>query len=158
MREIDPERQPWILRLRIRNNAEQCVKMIMNFLKGEGFQMSKDYERKRKISEAEVTAAAYDGFAIDNLLVAISEWEVKLKAERSAETFDHLQALYQKAIEFYSAQGKMEEMKQALNKLQEMFSEPAIESTTTPAATTPGESSQQLTSTTSATNAEESKE
>ena len=64
--------------------------MIMNFLKGEGFQMSKDYERKRKISEAEVTAAAYEGFAIDNLLVAISEWEVKLKEERSAETFDHL--------------------------------------------------------------------
>jgi hypothetical protein len=90
MRELDQERQPWILRLRIRNNAEQCVKMIMSFLKGEGFQMSKDYERKRKISEAEVTAAAYDGFDIDNLLAAISEWEVKLKAERSAETFDHL--------------------------------------------------------------------
>ena len=41
-----------------------------------------------------MTAAAYDGFSIDNLLSAIAEWESKLNAERSAETFDHLQSLY----------------------------------------------------------------
>jgi len=103
MREFDPETAPWILRLRIRHNAEVCVNMLNFMLKGEGFQTIKTYERKRKISEAEVTSAAYEGFAIDNLLVAIAEWEIKLKEERSAATFDHLQALYQKAIEFYSA-------------------------------------------------------
>lgn len=94
MREFDPDRPPWVLRLRIRNNAEKCVNMIVALLKGQGFKTQKEYERKRKISEAEVTAAAYDGFSIDNLLSAIGEWESKLNAERSAETFDHLQSLY----------------------------------------------------------------
>lgn len=49
--------------------------MIIGLLKGQGFKTNKDYERKRKISEAEVTSAAYEGFSIDNLLVAIAEWE-----------------------------------------------------------------------------------
>ena len=79
-----------ILRLKIRNHAEQCVSMIVKHLKDQGFGTTNNYERKRKISEAEVTSAAYDGCSVANLQQAIQEWEGRLKLERNDENFNHL--------------------------------------------------------------------
>lgn len=45
--------------------------MIVKHLKDQGFSTTNNYERKRKISEAEVTSAAYDGFSVANLQQAI---------------------------------------------------------------------------------------
>ena len=40
---------------------------------------------------------------IDTLLKTIEEWETKLAQEKTSQTVNHLIALYNKAVEYYSA-------------------------------------------------------
>ena len=40
---------------------------------------------------------------IDTLLKTIEEWENKLAVEKTSQTVNHLIALYNKAVEYYSA-------------------------------------------------------
>lgn len=92
----------------MRNNASECVNMIVKLLKDEGMTMKKGFEQKRKILESEVTQAAYDGLEVDKLISTITEWEGKFSSDKSQETMDHLMALYNKAIEYYGAKNNMD--------------------------------------------------
>lgn len=49
-----------------------------------------------------------------------------MSVDRQPETFAHLQALYQKVIEYYSATNNMDESFKYLQKLKMMFSEPGL--------------------------------
>lgn len=97
-------------------------------------QYKKSFEQKRKILESEVTQAAFDGLEVDKLLGTIAEWEKKLHEQPSQENEAHLLALYNKAIEYYSATNNMEKSMVYLDKLKKMLSNPALQSAS---ATTP---------------------
>lgn len=102
-------------------------------------QTKKGFEQKRKILESEVTQAAYAGLEIDKLLGTITEWEVKLSQDRSQETEAHLMALYNKAIEYYSAKNDMDKATQYLSKLKQMFSDPGLQSVSQQETPTPNQ-------------------
>ena len=50
-----------------------------------------------------MTKSAMAELKIETLLNTIEEWEEKLKLEKNAQTVNHLIALYNKAVEYYSA-------------------------------------------------------
>ena len=85
MRQFEKDREPWVLSLRMRNMANECVNQIVRLLKEDGMQYKKSFEQKRKILESEVTQAAFDGLEIDKLLGTIAEWEKKLREQPSQE-------------------------------------------------------------------------
>jgi hypothetical protein len=82
MRQLDPEKAPWVLMLRMRHMQTECVNMIVRLLKEDGFLQQKSFEQKRKILESEVTSAQYAGIEIEKLLETIQEWETKLSVDR----------------------------------------------------------------------------
>jgi hypothetical protein len=50
-----------------------------------------------------VTKSAMTELKIETLLSTIAEWEDKLAREKNSQTVNHLIALYNKAVEYYSA-------------------------------------------------------
>ena len=96
--------------------------MIVRNLKENGVVSRKDFEKKRKILESEVTASAMAELKIDTLLKTIFEWEEKLQQDNQPTTAQHLLQLYNKAIEYYSATGNMEAMQEYLAKLKVLMS------------------------------------
>jgi hypothetical protein len=66
------------------------VNLIVRNLKEIGVQSRKDFEKKRKILESEVTASAMAELKIDTLLKTIFEWEEKLQQDNKTETAQHL--------------------------------------------------------------------
>ena len=52
--------------------------------------------------------AAYDGMDIQKLEASINDEFTKWQADKSPEVTDHLMALYNKAIEYYSAKNNMD--------------------------------------------------
>jgi hypothetical protein len=56
-------------------NANECVNFIVKHLKRQGLVVNKNYEKKRKILESEVTENAVKGIQIDNLLEKINQYE-----------------------------------------------------------------------------------
>ena len=77
--------------------------MLLRRLKQAGIKAQKGFDKKRKIRESEVTKSAMTELRIETLLSTISEWEAKLQAEKTSQTVNHLIALYNKAVEYYSA-------------------------------------------------------
>ena len=65
--------------------------------------VKKEFEKKRMIMESEVTANAYKGIKIDSVLETIKHLEEKLTSKVEHKTAQHLIALYNKAVEYYSA-------------------------------------------------------
>lgn len=62
---------------------------------------------------------------IDTLLKTIEEWESKLSQEKSSQTVNHLIALYNKAVEYYSALNDDKHL-QYLMKVKELFNDEAL--------------------------------
>ena len=77
--------------------------MIEKNMKKLEIKVSKEFEKKRMIMESEVTASAYKGLKIDSILETIKFLEDKLKNSVDHKTAQHLIALYNKAVEYYSA-------------------------------------------------------
>lgn len=65
--------------------------------------VKKEFEKKRMIMESEVTANAYKGIKIDSVLETIKHLEEKMNSKVEHKTAQHLIALYNKAVEYYSA-------------------------------------------------------
>lgn len=108
MRRTDESKLPWILNVFMSHNSSECVNMIVRNLKEDGIVAKKDFEKKRKILESEVTAGAVAELKIDTLLKTIFEYENKLQEDKQSNTAQHLIQLYNKAVEYYSATNDME--------------------------------------------------
>lgn len=78
MRRMDENKLPYVLNIFMSHNAQDCVNLIVRNLKEIGVTSRKDFEKKRKILESEVTASAMAELKIDTLLKTIFEWEEKL--------------------------------------------------------------------------------
>ena len=77
--------------------------MIVKNLKREGITNKKEYEKKRLILESEVTKAAIKNMKIDSVLMTIAQFEQKMSEQVTSQTAQNLIALYNKAVEYYSA-------------------------------------------------------
>ena len=96
-------RKPWVLNILMNQNSNECISMIVKNLKRENVTIKKEFEKKRMIMENEVNKEAMKVMKIDSVLLTIQEYEDKLKTEVSPSTAKHLIALYNKAVEYYSA-------------------------------------------------------
>lgn len=122
MRRMEENKLPYILSVFMNHNSQDCVNLIIRNLKESGVVAKKDFEKKRKILESEVTASAMAELKIDTLLNTIFEWELKLQQDNQTTTAQHLLQLYNKAIEYYSATGDMEKAQEYLIKLKILVS------------------------------------
>ena len=77
--------------------------MIVKNLKRDGVKINKEYEKKRMILESEVTKNAIKQMQIDSVLLTIQQFEAKMEQQVTNTTAQHLIALYNKAVEYYSA-------------------------------------------------------
>lgn len=84
-------------------NSNECISMIEKHIKKLGVTVKKEFEKKRMIMESEVTMNAYKGIKIDSVLETIKKYEDKLSDTVDNKTAQHLIALYNKAVEYYSA-------------------------------------------------------
>lgn len=121
MRRIDDSKPPYVLNVFMSHNAKEFVNEIVRNLKEIGIVAKKDFEKKRKILESEVTAGAMAELKIDTLLKTIFEWENKFSEDKQTTTAQHLIQLYNKAIEYYSATNDMEAAQTYLAKLKTLF-------------------------------------
>jgi len=121
MRRIEDSKPPYVLNVFMSHNAKEFVNEIVRNLKEIGIVAKKDFEKKRKILESEVTAGAMAELKIDTLLKTIFEWENKFSEDKQTTTAQHLIQLYNKAIEYYSATNDMEAAQTYLAKLKTLF-------------------------------------
>jgi hypothetical protein len=121
MRRIEENKLPYVLNVFMSHNAKEFVNEIVRSLKESGIAAKKDFEKKRKILESEVTAGAMAELKIDTLLKTIFEWENKFSEDKQTTTAQHLIQLYNKAIEYYSATNDMEAAQTYLTKLKTLF-------------------------------------
>ena len=96
-------RKPWVLNVLMNQNSNDCISMIVKNLKREGITIKKEYEKKRMILESEVTKNAIKNMKIDSVLLTIEQFEKKMEEQVNQATAQHLIALYNKAVEYYSA-------------------------------------------------------
>ena len=96
-------RKPWVLNVLMNQNSNDCISMIVKNLKREGITNKKEYEKKRLILESEVTKAAIKNMKIDSVLMTIAQFEQKMSEQVTSQTAQNLIALYNKAVEYYSA-------------------------------------------------------
>ena len=96
-------RKPWVLNVLMNQNSNECISMIVKNLKRENVTIKKEFEKKRMIMENEVNKDAIKVMKIESVLLTIEEYEDKLTKEVSPSTAKHLIALYNKAVEYYSA-------------------------------------------------------
>lgn len=107
-------------------NANECVNLIVRHLKKQGLIVNKNYEKKQKILESEVSANAVKELKIGVLLDRISKYEDVLKTEPNAQVVQQLIMLYNKAIEYYSALNDEKHMAY-LQKLQKLFCDESLQ-------------------------------
>lgn len=96
-------RKPWVLNVLMSQNSNECISMIVKNLKRDGVTISKEYEKKRMILESEVSKNAHKALKIDSVLATIADYESRLKQKVTPAIAQHLIALYNKAVEYYSA-------------------------------------------------------
>ena len=96
-------RKPWVLNVLMNQNSNECISMVEKNIKKLQVTVKKEFEKKRMIMESEVTANAYKGIKIDSVLETIKHLEEKLTSKVEHKTAQHLIALYNKAVEYYSA-------------------------------------------------------
>ena len=65
----------------IMQNANECVNLIVKHLKKQGLIVNKNYEKKRKILESEVSESAIKEFNITVLLDKINQYETVLNTQ-----------------------------------------------------------------------------
>ena len=116
-------RKPWVLNVLMNQNSNECISMIVKNLKHAEVGIKKEFEKKRLIMEAEVSAASVKNMKIDSVIATITECEANLgKEEVTPKTAKHLIALYNKAVEYYSALNDDRHM-EYLMKLQKLFAD-----------------------------------
>lgn len=118
----DESKKPLVLTVHMNQNSQECLALILRRLKQQGVTSQKGFEKKRKIRESEVTQSAVSELKIDTLLRTIAEWEEKLAADKSSQTVNHLIALYNKAVEYYSALNDDRHM-EYLMKVKQLFTD-----------------------------------
>ena len=85
-------------------NSTECINMIVKHLKSHGLNVSKGYEKKKKILESEVSSeSATKGINIEDLHAVIVSEEARLNTDPTRNGVDSLMELYNKAIVYYSA-------------------------------------------------------
>ena len=77
--------------------------MVERNLKKLNVGIKKEFEKKRMIMESEVSKSAHAGLKIDSVLLTIKQYEERLNSRVEHKTAQHLIALYNKAVEYYSA-------------------------------------------------------
>ena len=77
--------------------------MVERNLKKLNVGIKKEFEKKRMIMESEVSKGAHAGLKIDSVLLTIKQYEERLSSKVEHKTAQHLIALYNKAVEYYSA-------------------------------------------------------
>ena len=92
-----------MLNVLMNQNSNDCISMIVKNLKKDGIAIKKEYEKKRMILESEVTKQAIKNMKIESVLLTIQQFERKMEEQVSQATAQHLIALYNKAVEYYSA-------------------------------------------------------
>ena len=110
----------------IMQNANECVNLVVKQLKKQGLQVNKNYEKKRKILESEVSESAYKEYNINMLLNKIQQYEQNLEQAPNSQIIQHLIMLYNKAIEYYSALNDEKHL-MYLQKLQKLFQDDKIQ-------------------------------
>ena len=128
MRRMEESKPPYVLNVFMSNNAKEFVNEIVRNLKEIGIVAKKDFEKKRKILESEVTAGAMAELKIDTLLKTIFEWENKFSEDKQTTTAQHLIQLYNKVVEYYSATNDMEAAMTYLTKLKTLFNNDQLQS------------------------------
>lgn len=96
-------RKPWVLNVLMNQNSNDCISMIVKNLKRDGVTIQKEYEKKRMILESEVTKSAIKQMDITSVEKTIEQQERKMNEQVTHATAQHLIALYNKAVEYYSA-------------------------------------------------------
>lgn len=115
-------RKPWVLKVLMNQNSNECISLIVKHLKREGVQVQKEFEKKRLLLESEVSGDTVKDLQIDRLLATIGEYERQLEQAGESKTAKHLIALYNKAVEYYSALNDDKHM-MYLQKLQKLFTD-----------------------------------
>ena len=115
-------RKPWVLNILMNQNSNECISLIVKNLKRENVSIKKEFEKKRMIMENEVNKEAIKVMKIDSVLATIKEHEEKMDTEVSTQSAKHLIALYNKAVEYYSALNDDRHL-QYLEKLQKLFAD-----------------------------------
>jgi hypothetical protein len=109
------------------NTSTECINLVVRHLKAQGLNVSKGYEKKRKILESEVTSeGATKGVNVQDLLAIIASEEAKLNTDPTRNTVDSLMELYNKAIVYYSALSDAKHI-EYLQKLQRLFSDERVQ-------------------------------
>ena len=86
MRRMEDSKPPYVLNVFMSHNAKEFVNEVVRNLKEIGIVAKKDFEKKRKILESEVTAGAMAELKIDTLLKTIFEWENKFSEDKQTTT------------------------------------------------------------------------
>jgi hypothetical protein len=111
----------------VMQNSTDCINMIVKNLKSHGLNVSKGYEKKRKILESEVSSeSATKGINIADLLAIILSEEAKLNTAPTRVVVDSLMELYNKAIVYYSAIAEEKHI-EYVQKLQRLFSDERVQ-------------------------------
>jgi len=111
----------------VMQNSTECINMIVKNLKSHGLNVSKGYEKKRKILESEVSSeSATKGINIADLHAIILSEEAKLNTAPTRVVVDSLMELYNKAIVYYSAIAEEKHI-EYVQKLQRLFSDERVQ-------------------------------
>lgn len=102
MRKTDESRPPYVMNIFMSHNSSDFINQVVQNLKKFGIQQEKSFEKKRKITESEVTGQALAQTNLETVLSTILEYEKKFAEEKKASDGQHLIELYNKIIEFYT--------------------------------------------------------
>lgn len=72
-------RRPWVLKVLMNQNSNECISLIVKHLKREGVIIHKEFEKKRLLLESEVSGDTVKDLQIDRLLATINEYEKLLE-------------------------------------------------------------------------------
>ena len=90
-----------MLKVLMNQNSNECISLIVKHLKRESVSVLKEFEKKRLLHDEAATTVTTD-LQIDRLLATINEYEKQLATD-GPKAAQHLIALYNKAVEYYSA-------------------------------------------------------
>ena len=101
-RKTEGQKDAWTFKA-IMENGNECINMITKYMKLLGVHVQKNYEKKRRILESEVSEKAVRDTDVSSLLDRIAAKESDLATLVTGGKVKELMELYQKAIEYYSA-------------------------------------------------------
>ena len=101
-RKTEGQKEAWTFKA-IMENGNECINMITKYMKLLGVHVQKNYEKKRRILESEVSEKAVRDTDVSALLDRIAAKESDLATLVTGGKVKELMELYQKAIEYYSA-------------------------------------------------------